>query len=311
MKLKIERSYEYRQSCLGGVCGVLLTLCAAQAGLAQQSVPQKPGATAIAAAVPPAATHAASASEAAAATQQESEEKGSAASGTPGGFGIKVHGHWKFVVHNPDGSLVSTKEFENSLITPASGDFLIASALLGQSVPTDWAIVLCPVAGTGWAAPPYTTGRMLAGTFCPGTNSPIGVLVPSFTTIAGAIFSYSNFCNPGNIINSAVCVTGMTQALTGGTTSNPGYSITLSGNFTATTGVTINSVGTYTGYCPILGGQQFSPTSASVCATTVVPRFAINQTATSPSMLVFTGTNQTQILSAGQILTITVTISFS
>jgi len=305
MRLKIERSYEYRQSRLATLCGLLITVWAAQAGLAQQSVPLKPAATTIAV----------SRSEAPLAAQEEAETKGPSASDKTGDVGIKVHGHWKFVVHNPDGSLASSREFENSLITPASGDLLIASALLGQSVPTDWGIVLCPVAGTGWATPPYTSGRMLAGTFCPGTNSPIGVLVPSFTTIAGSIFSYSNFCNntandpnpTGNAGN--LCLTGMTQVLTGGTTSSPGYSITLSGNFTAITGVTINSVGTYTGYCPPPGPGQFSTTAAAACVTTVAPRFS--QTATSPSMLVFTGTNQTQILSVGQILTITVTISFS
>ncbi len=306
MKLRIKKRNSKLQNSLTVTCGILILLCAGSPMFGQQAVSNQAART-TSVAIPLAPTPAA--------VMPKAQEEETAAQNGQGGSGIKIHGHWKFVVHNPDGSLASSREFENSLITPASGDFLIASALLGQSVPTDWGIVLCPVAGTGWATPPYTSGRMLAGTFCPGTNSPIGVLVPSFTTIAGSIFSYSNFCNntandpnpTGNAGN--LCLTGMTQVLTGGTTSSPGYSITLSGNFTAITGVTINSVGTYTGYCPPPGPGQFSTTAAAACVTTVPPRFS--QTATSPSMLVFTGTNQTQILSVGQILTITVTISFS
>jgi hypothetical protein len=34
--------------------------------------------------------------------------------------GIKVHGHWVLEIRNPDGSLASRKEFENSLTRPLS-----------------------------------------------------------------------------------------------------------------------------------------------------------------------------------------------
>jgi len=308
MKPGIDKRCSYFYCSLASTCSVLLipiALCAGQSGVAQRRASTQPISAAVAS----------TSSRNLTLAQAAKEEKDAATPSKEGSNGIKVHGHWKFVVHDPDGTLVSTREFENSLITPAAGDFLIASALLGQSVPSDWAVLLCPVAGNTWAAPPYTSGRMLAGTFCPGTNNPVAVLVPSFSTIAGSIFAYSNFCNSttndpnptGNTGN--LCVTGLTQALTGGTTSSPGYSITLSGSFTAITGVTINSVGTYTGYCPPPAPGEFSTTGAAACEVTVAPRFS--QTSTSPSMLVFTGTNQTQILAAGQILTVTVTISFS
>ena len=47
--------------------------------------------------------------------------------------GIKVHGHWKIDVRDPDGKLVSQTEFENALTTndpnAASGDFALAALL--------------------------------------------------------------------------------------------------------------------------------------------------------------------------------------
>jgi hypothetical protein len=301
MKSTMKQRNSQFQSSLAGVCSVLLVLCAGQPGLAQQDASAQSAASVQA--VTAAATQSAARPDATLAGQENETPA------AQGGSGIKVHGHWKFVVHNADGTLASTKEFENSLITPAAGDFLIASALIGQSVVVDWAVMLCPVAGTDWATPPYFTGRMLTGMFCPGTNLPVGILVPSFTTIAGSIVSYSNFCN--NVGPGTPCLTGMTQALTGGTTSSPAYSITLNGNFTALTNVTINAVGTYTGYCPPLGGGAFATSSAATCETTIAPRFSTNATPQSPTMLPFTGTNQSQSLIAGQILTITVTISFS
>jgi hypothetical protein len=222
MRSSMKQHSSQFQNSLVGVCSVLLMLCAGQPGLAQQSTSAQSAASVQAtgastqSASNQAVTSQAAARRDAALPGQENE---SPAAAGQGGYGIKVHGHWKFVVHNPDGTLASTKEFENSLITPAAGDFLIASALMGQSVVTDWAVMLCPAAGTDWALPPYFTGRMLAGTFCPGSNDPIGILVPSFTTIAGSIVAYSTFCN--NIGPGTPCLTGMTQALTGGTTGTP------------------------------------------------------------------------------------------
>jgi hypothetical protein len=45
--------------------------------------------------------------------------------------GIKVHGHWTIEVRNPDGKLVTHREFENSLITnaPLAGPLTLSTAL--------------------------------------------------------------------------------------------------------------------------------------------------------------------------------------
>src|SRR5713226_6208411 len=56
----------------------------------------------------------------------ETPTKASAASESGGQKeGIKVHGHWTIDVRNPDGTLVTHREFENSLA--ASGTLSLAS----------------------------------------------------------------------------------------------------------------------------------------------------------------------------------------
>jgi len=47
--------------------------------------------------------------------------------------GIKVHGHWAIEVRNPDGKLVTHREFENSLITSPFGGPLTLSTALGRA----------------------------------------------------------------------------------------------------------------------------------------------------------------------------------
>ncbi len=98
--------------------------------------------------------------------------------------GIKVHGHWKIVVKNPDGSLDSTHEFENSL---QDGGVLISYLLAGQASAGEAAIFLsnktaclsngpmCSIitgSSTGyWAASDFCTGSSPAGVCYPGLNT--------------------------------------------------------------------------------------------------------------------------------------------
>src|SRR5215469_7481393 len=54
--------------------------------------------------------------------EEESAPQAAGETNSKGGpsVGIKVHGHWTIDVRNPDGTLVTHREFENSLI-PGSG----------------------------------------------------------------------------------------------------------------------------------------------------------------------------------------------
>ena len=64
--------------------------------------------------------------------------------------GVKVHGHWIIEVRNPDGSLVTRREFENEI--QVSGVATLASLLARTATPGAWAIGLGdPV------SPPCTT----------------------------------------------------------------------------------------------------------------------------------------------------------
>ena len=61
--------------------------------------------------------------------------------GGAGSDAIKVHGHWRVDIVNPDGSLDRTVEFENALL--ASGAEALAKLLVGQGVARDgWRIVV-------------------------------------------------------------------------------------------------------------------------------------------------------------------------
>ncbi len=56
--------------------------------------------------------------------------------------GIKVHGHWVLEIKNPDGSLASRHEFENSLATapPSTGPALLGGLLYGQYAAGPWMV---------------------------------------------------------------------------------------------------------------------------------------------------------------------------
>jgi hypothetical protein len=57
--------------------------------------------------------------------------------------GIKVHGHWVLEIKNPDGSLASRHEFENSLATATdTGPLLLSFLLTGQYAAGPWMVYL-------------------------------------------------------------------------------------------------------------------------------------------------------------------------
>ncbi len=56
--------------------------------------------------------------------------------------GIKVHGHWTIDVRNPDGTLVTHREFENSLVGGGNGDKFLAQLLARQLSQGLWFVIL-------------------------------------------------------------------------------------------------------------------------------------------------------------------------
>ncbi|GGH05759.1 hypothetical protein [Silvibacterium dinghuense] len=229
------------------------------------------------------------------------EKTAPAAPQKPGEEGIKVHGHWKFVVKNPDGSIASTKEFENALLTPGSGDSLLSYTLSGQAVIGEWAVVLCNAANSGMFPASSPSSPWCGWNYSGAANSYWdGLIVTSMSGYFGTVI-----CP-----NSPVCDAGLT--LTTPTPSGSKYptQLVLSGNYTnsGTQPVTVYGVQTVFVSC-------FASIGAASTTATVSPSQCQNQ-GSLPSLtgvlaLPFTGTTVTQAVAAGQVLSITVTLSFS
>jgi hypothetical protein len=300
MKVRIKKRNSQFENSLAGACSVLLVLCAGQPGVAQQSAPLKAAATTIAAANPPTLKLLAA--------QAESQEQAVAAPGKRGGEGIRIHGHWKFVVHDPDGKFVSTREFENSLLTPGEGDVTLTFLLSGFAVSADWAIVLCPQAGSFLTN--NGTGFTQNVVCTSGGPTPIAVLLPSATGPLGSLLATASLCG-------SACVGGLKEQLnnnlSGGTIP---LSFSLIGSYTASQSVTINAVETLNATC---GDFLMPGTLANISPQTCSTLTAANLQSGNSGLALqqFTGTvlntaqNPAQSLSTGQVLTVTVTISFS
>jgi hypothetical protein len=297
MKPRIKQRNSQFQSSLAGVCSVLLMLSAGQPGFAQQSAFAKPAAAA--AATTPTATLPA--------LKAATDEKETSAPSKPGSEGVQVHGHWKFVVHDTDGRLVSTREFENSLLTPLQGDEVLSMLLQGSAVGGDWAIVLCPSAVGAWA------GNNYGFVVCTAANPvPDAVLLTSLSgSIASALFTVEPQVCP-----TAPCVAGLVRQVN--VSGSAPVSFSLSGSYTATANLTINAVETLTAPCTSNTGSPSSlltvtpqACAAAALGNPVGGNAVVNFYGFTGTRLGTTGTPPAQSLTPGQVLTVTVTISFS
>ena len=199
--------------------------------------------------------------------------------------GITVHGHWTIDVKNPDGSLVSHRDFENSLTS--GGKSLLTSLLLGSTVPGSWRIFL--EAGTGSFGPggpcTYTDTSNNVLTYCEAIGS---IVNPSPALCGGA----SN------------CFQTLTITPTPSTGLATGF--TLSATAISSQAGSIANVVTGPAGCGFeVDNGSFQPqfTAPSTCA-------ALPQ---APNLFDFTSTSVSpavQILTAGQTIAVTVQISF-
>lgn len=148
--------------------------------------------------------------------------------------GLKLHGHWSITIKNPDGTVASHNEFENSLT--GGGPAAILSLISGQATPSDIMIGLADVGGT----PPCVSSGGICGIVRILTDEPADSNCQSF-----------------------YCVTGLTSTLN--INGNP-PTLTYAGSFTATQAGAINTVATYIGMCGFATGNV-SPTAPNVCNT--------------------------------------------
>lgn len=173
-------------------------------------------------------------------TQGEKSENGVDERKSSGGGlmqGIKVHGHWTIEVRNPDGTLVTHREFENSL-RQSTGSPLLANLLntVGQtSVPGSIALSFWAVELGGGAC--FTLNTQISGN--------CGIIQAGITLIPGNSLDY---------LSSQKLVTGVSAG-----------SFVLSGTVQASDSSSIVSVTTETinEVTPSLTINQFTSASLS------------------------------------------------
>jgi hypothetical protein len=251
-----------------------------------------------------------------AARHNSEEEEESPKAHKKGSEGVKVHGHWLLQVKNADGTLGERREFENSLVTDedtTSGDQMLAGLLGGDITPGDPGIAFVSY---GSSATPYPSE------YCPA-------LCYFLTTPQSPLTNF--FRIPANKISTGLVVTTHFSAPVGWV---------LSGNFTVPAGLTsISAVQTIATYCtPVPAGSGYAgynnSTGTNALAGTVYDRIAdigpAQCNATNSNVTSTGGTSESSWFAAltstaltnsgvatpltvtpGQIITVTVTISFS
>ena len=132
--------------------------------------------------------------------------------------GIKVHGNWKIVVRNADGSVASRNEFENKLVI-GGGDLFLATILARTATVGNWYVFLRDAVSPG-GTPPCNLGS---------THADCAIQEPN----AVAIFAAESF------VNLTVQRAGATQ-----------NTIVLSGSAKSTNGGRISLVNTALSSCP-------------------------------------------------------------
>ena len=216
-------------------------------------------------------------------TQQKTtpaEEETSNAPKGPGQEGIRVTGHWIMDVHDKDGKLIEHRDFHNSLY--ANGAGILLRLLDGTAVAEKFAILLVQT--------------------CSASN-PVYSIIPTNSVTA------STLCSSGYI-----CSTGLTQTLKQATQTGSPTSLVIAGQLTATQAVTFGRVISDSTMChngPLdnnANSQNQDPitTSPSQCVagTYLLP--------IEPGGGYFTGTDITPLtIAAGQVLSVSVSISFS
>ncbi len=120
--------------------------------------------------------------------------------------GIQVHGHWLIEVKDPDGKVVTHREFENSLLS--GGQIVLGNLLAGSGTSGGWTIQLCHSSGKNncrTSVNPISTvaymaqiGTAVAGSYCTAAHlcyPTLQVLPPPSTgtpiiTLTGSVSSF-------------------------------------------------------------------------------------------------------------------------
>lgn len=218
-----------------------------------------------------------------------------------GDQGVKIHGHWKIDVKNPDGTSVKAVEFENSLVTPNEGDVALGQMLYGSFAVGGWLLE---------AEDLDSNGNLVQTALCPGQGYYQDI------SACEIVYQTSGQTPPnGNVVAnyacySMSCFSGLTDTYVpyNSTTKAAAY-FQLQGTMTPTAAGNITTVATeVVGCAQTSGTTAYTPAQCYLFANPPAPPAGViieSQTftqATLPTPLA---------VAAGQVITITVTISFS
>lgn len=217
------------------------------------------------------AAKSAAASPASAGAAAKAPANPTAAPAPSGGLntGIRIHGHWKIVVRNPDGTVSTRRDFENSL--DLGGIYILPTLLAGAQTPGAWAIALGAQNAANTGPCSGATFQLYATTNVPASSSgncfigePTGVYSATCAsptcspTLAVSVLPFGYSSDP---------TTGAVSTLQGG--------LQLTGSATATSSGTIDTVASLLIVCTGLGtrgGGELSVTDPNSCInTTTLP----------------------------------------
>ena len=306
MKRAMMQRKSHSRHLLATMCG--LVLFATQAGFAQQSEADQRHASQAAAAAPLRGQQGSA--------KPSGEEEETAKPAKPGREGINIHGHWVLERKSAEGKLIERREFENSLVTGGffvSGDQVLAALLSGNAVAGDPGILFAT--GVGQSGDPSQ--------ICGNGGQGIGCYL--FTTATSPLNESATF------FKYALGAVQTTQTgLSVAVNYSPSVSWVLSGNFTVPSGVTVLTTvqttlplcGPYGSINTAFGGGGTNDSfhgSFGDLSGDLAPKACIaGETADSlyPAILTSTpiqsgGVATPMTVTAGQVITVTVTISFS
>jgi hypothetical protein len=222
------------------------------------------------------------------------EEKSEAKPDDASQQGIKVHGHWKIDIKNPDGSLASTHEFENSLNDYGS----LFVYLLASKATSGEADIELYSASDAYGNPVPICGTQAS---CRITESSTG----HWATIGGYCTSNPQTCAYNLNVTPQVGV----DPITGPYFAN----IVLSGNIVASHNATISDVLTLFAACSNYPSTGLATMTPAQCHSGTVP--AGTSVDTLPGIAEDAGLTRASFLSisvlSGQTIQVTVTLTFS
>jgi hypothetical protein len=220
--------------------------------------------------------------------------------------GITVHGHWTIEVRNPDGRVVTHREFENALT--GGGQILLASLLSNQAVPGAWSVDLCTTGGATLCNPsvlgnPTTTAPFFLQLVQAGSwNAGNAGNPPASCTTSPTGQSPLKYCYPTLAIPpSSNLVFWM---------GNPSTSVVVGGNVPSSpVTFSIDTVESDLTICANNPSGTGQVSSQSICFTNPSNTTGAYEFST----ISFTGTSVTPSVSvqAGQAVAVTVIFSFS